>query len=131
MKTELSPDGSTIIITIPMYLQKRGGRKRVMAPNGMEELPLPERDYTLAKLVAKAHRWLKALETGRARSIRALAEQEQLDDSYVAKVLRLTLLAPDLVEAILDGRQPEVLTWRELAKPFPMEWELQRAGWGV
>ncbi|MEO5372610.1 MAG: hypothetical protein H7833_21280, partial [Magnetococcus sp. DMHC-1] len=55
----------------------------------------------------------------------------KLDDSYVAKVLRLTLLAPDIVETILDGTQPDVLTWRELAKPFPPEWPKQREQWGI
>ncbi|MBF0425779.1 MAG: hypothetical protein HQL66_08170 [Magnetococcales bacterium] len=63
-------------------------------------------------------------------SIRAIAEQERIDESYVAKVLRLTLLAPDIIEAILDDRQPDIMTWRELAKPFPMEWPKQREVWG-
>lgn len=53
------------------------------------------------------------------------------DESYVAKVLRLTLLAPDIIERILDGRQPDVLTWRELIKPFPMLWSEQREKWGI
>ncbi|MBF0285081.1 MAG: hypothetical protein HQL51_11560 [Magnetococcales bacterium] len=85
----------------------------------------------MARLVAKAHKWLRLLESGKAASIRAIAEQERIDESYVAKVLRLTLLAPDIIEAILDDRQPDVMTWRELRKPFPMEWEQQRDVWGI
>ncbi|MBF0310227.1 MAG: hypothetical protein HQL56_11940 [Magnetococcales bacterium] len=70
------------------------------------------------------------MESGQYRSIKDLAAQEQIDDSYLARVLRLTLLAPDIIVAILDGRQPDVLTWRELKNPFPMEWEQQREKWG-
>lgn len=129
MKAELSRDGKVIVVTIPLCLRRRGGRKTIILPEGIE--PPPLRDNSLAKLLAKAHLWLRLLESGQAPSIRAIAAQEQLDDSYVAKVLRLTLLAPDLVEAILDGRHPEAMTWRELATPFPLEWERQRKKWGM
>lgn len=129
MKAELSKDGTIIIVTIPMQWRRRGGRKLIIAPEGAE-IP-PPRDETLAKLVAKAHRWLKMMESGKVASIRALAEQEKLDYSYAGRVLNLTLLAPDIVEMILDGRQPDVLTWRELRKPFPMLWTEQRERWGI
>ena len=128
MKAELSQDGQIIVVTIPMVLRRRGGRKWIIAPEGMEDAP--PREETLAKLVAKAHKWLKMLESGQSPSVRALADQEGLDESYVARVLRLTLLAPDIVAAIIDGQQPDILTWRELRKPFPMEWEKQRERWG-
>ncbi|MBF0180599.1 MAG: hypothetical protein HQM03_11305 [Magnetococcales bacterium] len=130
MKAEMSRDGKTIVVTIPMLMKRRGGRKLIIAPPGMEETARP-RDETLAKLVAKAHRWLRQLESGQCASMRAIAEQEKIDESYVAKVLRLTMLAPDIIEAILNDRHPDVLTWRELAKPFPMEWERQREVWGI
>ncbi|MBF0182105.1 MAG: hypothetical protein HQM03_18970 [Magnetococcales bacterium] len=130
MKTEMRRNGEIIVVTIPMMVKKRGGRKLIIAPPGAEETTRP-RDDTLAKLVAKAHRWLRQLESGQFASMRAIAEQEKIDESYVAKVLRLTLLAPDIIEAILNDRHPDVLTWRELAKPFPMEWEKQREQWGV
>ncbi len=90
-----------------------------------------DRDETLAKLVAKAHLWLRQLESGKIATISELAEREKLDNSYVAKVMRLTLLAPDIVEMILDGTQPDVMSWWELAKPFPVEWERQRERWRV
>lgn len=126
---ELSQDGKEIIVTIPWAMRRRGGRKLIIAPEGMEEEP--PREETLAKLVAKAHRWIRLLEGGKISSFRAIAEQEKLDESYVGKVLCLTLLAPDIVEMILDGRQPDVMTWRELRRPFPVEWERQRERWGV
>ena len=130
MKAELSKDGKTIIVTIPMNFRKRGGRKLIIAPDGMEMAP-PTPYSALAKLVAKAHRWLEMLENGKIASIRAIAEKEKVDPSYVSRVLNLTLLAPDLVELILDNQQPDVMTWNELKKPFPMEWPKQREKWGI
>lgn len=129
MKAELSADGKIIVVTIPWEPKKRGGNKRIIAPAGMAETP--PRNETLARLVGKAHRWLKLLESGQYSSIKALAEKEQVDNSYLAKVLNLTLLAPDIVTAIIDGRQPDILTWDELRKPFPMLWSEQRAKWGM
>ncbi|GAB0056131.1 hypothetical protein SIID45300_00436 [Candidatus Magnetaquicoccaceae bacterium FCR-1] len=128
MKTEMRQNGEIIVVTIPLQLKRRGGRKLIIAPEGAVEAP--PREETLGKLVAKAHRWLRMMESGQYRSIKDLAAQEQIDDSYLARVLRLTLLAPDIIVAILDGRQPDVLTWRELKNPFPMEWEQQREKWG-
>jgi hypothetical protein len=66
------------------------------------------------------------LETGRYATVKDLAAGERINDSYVSRVLRLTLLVPDLVEAILDGRQPEGLTLPALLEPFPVEWKLQK-----
>ncbi|MEO5333251.1 MAG: hypothetical protein H7839_14645 [Magnetococcus sp. YQC-5] len=127
MNAQMSHDGQTIVVTIPMTLRRRGGRKLIIAPEGMAE----PRDETLAKLVAKAHKWLRMLESGQCKSVRALAEQEKVDESYLARVLRLTLLAPDIVRDIIDGKQPDVLTWRELKKPFPSDWGAQRELWGM
>ena len=131
MKAEISPDGKIITVTIPMKLGKRGGRKMIIAPDGQQLPPeLPKND-SMARLVVRAHQWLKELEEGRVSSIRELAEREERDESYVAKVLRLTLLAPDIVKLIIENRQPDVLTWRELRKSFPMLWSEQRERWGI
>ena len=102
-----------------------------MTPAGMESNPAMQRDYSLAKLVGKAHRWMKELESGTPPTVRVLAEREKLDESYVAKILRLTLLAPDIVKIILDGTQPDSMTWKNLSSPFPVEWAEQRKMWGV
>lgn len=128
MKAELSKDGKIITVTIPMKFGRRGGRKMIIAPDG--SLPLP-RDDSLARLLAKAHRWLKQMEEGKVGSIKELAERENLNDSYVAKVLRLPLLAPDIVKLILDNQQPDIMTWRELSRPFPADWMEQREQWGI
>ncbi|MEO5335084.1 MAG: hypothetical protein H7839_23985 [Magnetococcus sp. YQC-5] len=125
-----SKDGKEIIVTIPMLTRRRGGRKTIILPEGAELPAVPAREETLAKLVARAHHWLRQMESGKVSTISELAEREKLDNSYVAKVMRLTLLAPDIVGMILDGTQPEVMTWRELAKGVPMEWVEQRRLWG-
>ena len=131
MKAEMSPDGKIITVTIPMKLGKRGGRKMVIAPDGQQLPPgLPQND-ALAKLVARAHQWLIELESRRVGSIKEIAENEKLDESYVGKVLRLTLLAPDIVKLILNNQQPDMMTWRELSRPFPSEWGEQRVRWGL
>ena len=103
----------------------------IIAPDG-QQLP-PELPYNdaLAKLVAKAYQWLRELESRRVGSIKEIAENEKLDESYVGKVLRLTLLAPDIVKLILDNQQPDMMTWRELSRPFPSEWGEQRVRWGI
>ena len=131
MKAEISPDGKIITVTIPMKLGKRGGRKMIIAPDGQQLPPeLPHND-ALARLVARAYQWLKDLESRRVGSIKEIAENEKLDESYIGKVLRLTLLAPDIVKLILDNQQPDTMTWRELSRPFPSEWGEQRERWGL
>ena len=79
------------------------------------------------KALARAHRWRRLLESGECASIIELAAAEKIDRAYLCRVLRLTLLAPEIVEAIMDGRQPEGMTLPALMKGFSVEWEGQRA----
>ena len=65
------------------------------------------------------------LESGQFTTIAELAAHERLAHSYMTRVLRLTLLAPDIVEAILDGRQEPEVTLARLLEPFPVEWSRQ------
>jgi len=83
-------------------------------------------DTTLVKAVARAFRWRRMMETGRFATLNELAAAEKINSSYVSRLLRLTLLVPDIVEAILDGRQPEQMTLPGLMEPFPVEWERQK-----
>jgi hypothetical protein len=66
------------------------------------------------------------METGRYGTINELASAEKINSSYVSRLLRLTLLSPDIVGAILEGRQPETMTLPGLIEPFPVEWGRQR-----
>ncbi len=132
MKMELCRDGHTIKVFAPMTFQRRGGRKLIIAPDGMNDWaqPQPKQDNTLIKAIARARRWQRMLESGKAPSTRQLAEREKINPSYLARIMRLTLLAPDIVEAILDGRQPKGLVLADLSKPFPVEWDKQRVLFG-
>jgi hypothetical protein len=114
----------TMTLHVPFRVVKRGGRKEMQLPEGVAQ---PRRTgRALIKALARAFRWKRMLESGEFAPIAELAEREGIAPSYMTRVLRLTLLAPDIVEAILDGKQgPEVALARVL-EPFPMEWEGQR-----
>jgi hypothetical protein len=119
-------DGSTLIVRIPMRFQRRGGRKRVIAPDGSAIVPTsrPQPDGTLIKALARAWRWQRMLESSEYGTLAELADAEGIRRSYVCRVLRLTLLVPDIVERILDGRPTAGLA--RFLKPLPFEWERQR-----
>jgi hypothetical protein len=120
----------TLTIRIPIRLQRRGGRKLIMTPEGAAEPPpKPRRDDTLVKALVRAHRWRRRIESGQAKSITDLAEQEGVTDAYVCRLLPLTCLAPDIVEAILDGRQPKGLRLAEMLGNGPVAWEEQQLAW--
>jgi len=110
-----------------MALAKRGGRKLVVSPDiALPSVPVrPRVDNAMVKAIARAFRWRKLLDASAYANIEELAASEKINPSYVSRVLRLTLLAPDIVEAILDGRQSVELTLAALMKPFPMVWVAQ------
>jgi hypothetical protein len=129
---QTGPEVETSTIRIPIRLQRRGGRKLIMAPEGAAvPTPKPSRDETLTKALVRAHRWRRRIESGRAKSITDLAEHEGVTDAYVCRLLPLTCLAPDIVEAILDGRQPKGLRLAELLGNGPLAWEEQRRLWRI
>jgi hypothetical protein len=116
-----------LTVRVPLAHRKRGGRKLVVAPAG-GILHVPARmDVTLAKALARAFRWRRLLNEGRYNSLEDLAAKEDISPSYVSRVLRLTLLAPVVIEAILDGGHQESLSFAALMKPFPVEWVTQVA----
>ena len=80
----------------------------------------------MVKALARAFRWRRMMEAGRYGTINELAAAEKINSSYVSRLLRLTLLAPDIVEAILDGRQPEGMTLPQLMEGETTEWADQR-----
>jgi hypothetical protein len=87
----------------------------------------PHVDSTLFKAIARAFRWQKMLETGRYATIKEIAKAEKIKPSYVSRVLRLTLLAPDLVEALVHGRRSSTMSLHDLMKPFPIDNGSQKA----
>ena len=116
-----------MVVSVPLAIKRRGGRKQVIVPGGANfgASAQPSTNASLAFTIARAHRWRELLEQGRYASIRELAKELGVDNSYVARLLRLTLLAPDMVEAILNGTEPSGLSLGKLYRA-PTEWERQR-----
>jgi hypothetical protein len=115
-------------VHVPITFQRRGGRKQVMPEGAAKWAPRATCiDSTLVKALARAHRWQRILESGTFSSVAELAEAERINSSYVARVLRLTLLAPDVLESIINGEQGRAVTLDQLLRPFPVEWSAQRA----
>jgi hypothetical protein len=126
-RPNLSKDGRTITVHIPITLRHQGGRKQVVTPSGATPwVPARTRiDSTLVKAIVRAHRWRDMLESGDYVTVRDLAKAEAINESYLGRVLRLTLLSPTLIEAILEGRQPATLELDDLLQQFPIEWDRQ------
>ena len=99
----------------------------MLTPDGVTSAPAPRTrvDSALLKALARGFRWRKLLETGHFATIQEIAKAENINPSYISRVLRLTLFAPEIVEAILAGRQPEGLTMARAMRPFPEEWMSQ------
>jgi len=114
-------------IRVPMKLKRRGGRKEVTVPEGLDHrpAPTPRAESRMAVALARALRWQEALESGVFPTMKALARKLGVDGRYVARLLDLTLLAPDIIEAILNGTEPDGLSLEKLFRA-PMEWTEQR-----
>ena len=127
-KARISHDGCTATVSIAVSFLQRGGRKQILTPRGAAPWsPAPRVDTALVKAVVRAHRWRQMLESGEYNSSAELAKAEKVNDSYLCRILRLTLIAPGIIEAILTGRQPSTLQLDDLLKPLPAEWEGQRS----
>jgi hypothetical protein len=113
----------TVTLHVPFRVVKRGGRKEMQLPEGATQSQ--QTDSTLVKALARAFRWKRMLESGEFATIAELAEREGIAASYMTRVLRLTLLAPEIVEAILDGKQEREMTLARVLGPFPVEWAAQ------
>jgi hypothetical protein len=126
-RPRLSRDGRTMVISIPISMRRTGGRKKVVTPaNSAPWSPPPARiDNTIVKALARAHRWRGMLESKLFATVRDLAKAEKINEAYLSRVLRLTLLSPGITEAILAGRLPDSVELAKLLKPFPVDWAKQ------
>ena len=119
---------TSITVRVPLTIRRRPGRKTVVMP---EDAPaaVPTRtraDPALVKALARAFQYQRLLDEGRYASISEMAAGEEVDRGYLGRILQLTLLAPDIVEAILDGREPDDLAVPQLLDPVPADWSEQR-----
>ena len=122
---------TSITVHVPLNIQRRGGRKVVIAPDGSvlpqarPSLVPPTADPVLVKALARAFRWKRMLDEGRYASVQELAADQKVDRGYTGRLLRLTLLAPESVEAILNGGQSETTTLQDIENRLLPEWHAQ------
>ena len=127
-KIRIAKNAETVTVHIPVTFRQRAGRKQILSPRGSAPWsPAPRVDTALLKAVVRAYRWREMLEGGKYSCAADLAKAEKVNASYLGRILRLTLLAPQIIEAILNGRQPSTLQLNDLLKPLPAIWEAQRS----
>jgi hypothetical protein len=122
-------DNGNLQIHIPMLIRRMRGRKQVIAPQDLDgEVPEAAEPVQAAivQALARAFSWAEILESGQVKSISELARSLKVDGSYVTRILKLTTLAPDIVEAIINGEEPDGLSLAKLTRTFPEEWSEQR-----
>ena len=123
-------NATSITVRVPLAIRHRPGRKTVVTPDVQFSSSTPTRaDPALLKAMARAHRYQRMLEQGHHGSLTELAAAEKMDRSFLGKLISLTLLAPDLVEAILEGRCDVGLP--TLLRPFPAAWHEQASGFAA
>ena len=118
-----------VAVYVPMTFRRRGGRKVIVLPDGTLGNPAPAAtiDNNMVKAIARAFRWQKLLENGTYSCHDEIAKAEKIDPSFISRIIRLALLAPDIVEAIVAGKHPADLTLKKLMTSVPVEWAEQRA----
>ena len=129
MKVErtLIEDGKYIMVRVPMEFKKRGGRKEIILPEGARDPNAPPvEESALAISLARAHHWQELVETGQVASLSDISEALKFDLSYLGRLMKLTLLAPDIKMAILNGLEPSGLSLAKLRKEIPVMWSDQR-----
>jgi hypothetical protein len=126
-----SDSDGRIHIMVPIRMVRRG-RTHIITTGAespmLFEPPLVRNN--MINTIAKAFVWSEMLADGRFASMRDIAAKEKIKISYVARLLKLTLLAPDIVEAILNGRQPKTLILADMCTFVPLEWSEQRRKYG-
>jgi hypothetical protein len=127
--TRGTPIPETVTLHVPFRIVRRGGRKEMQLPHSVR--PDRKADSTLLKALARAFRWKRMLESGEFATIAELAEREGIAPSYMTRVLRLTLLAPDIIETILDGKQGPEVTLARVLEPNSLKWNEQLSDIGV
>ena len=124
-KPEIVPcsDGK-LTLHIPIRIRRRGGYKKITLPDGQVGMAQkPFSPTAMQRALARGHRWLAMLESGEVKTLRELAVREGVNNSYVSRMINLTMLSPYVVAAILDDTLPDHITLLELAADPPLVWE--------
>jgi hypothetical protein len=124
----MSSTATHITVRVPLAIRARPGRKTVVIPTGeiAAAMPISRADPALLKALARAFRYGRLLDEGRYGSISEMAEAEGIERGYLGTLLRLALLAPALIERIINGQQSAELTLPRLLEPLPADWSEQR-----
>ena len=124
-------DDSVTMVELPLQLCRRRTGSRIILGDGAQGSGQP--DANLVRLISGAYRWNRILAEGEVNSLQELSRMEQIDRSDIGRTLNLAYLAPDIVEAILDGRQPNNLTAKQLKRmtDLPLDWDGQRRALGI
>jgi hypothetical protein len=118
--------GRRLVVRVPLPVHRRGTRKLIISPDGAPwSMPRAVIDSTLVKALARAHRWKGMLESGEYLSVTQLAKSEKINLSYLCRMLRLTLLAPEIIDELLDGKLANIQL-ADLLGPIPVIWAEQR-----
>ena len=113
-----------LTLHIPIQIRRRGGCKKITLPDGEIDMPQkPSKPTSMQRALARGHHWLAMLESGEVKTLRELAVREEVDNSYVSRMINLTMLSPYVVAAILDDTLPDNITLLELAADPPVVWE--------
>ncbi len=130
IKTSIK-DGE-VAVFMPLKLKKRGGRRMILAPDGVQPVPdTPNIDQTLLKALVKAHLWKRQLKSGRYPNMKALCDRYNITVRYAQIILRLNFLAPKFKEAIINGTQPRNLKLADLIHNVPLLWVEQQELFGI
>ena len=128
MRTQLSDDGAILHIHIPMKLRRRGGRKVIIISGDPASKPASAslNEDTMVRALVKARRWQVMLEKEEVSTIKDLAQKEGVDKSFMARILRLNSLAPDIIDKILSGDYPDSISLESLRRGIPVSWKEQK-----
>jgi hypothetical protein len=118
-----------ITLTIEAKRKRCGGEVHLVVPPN-SSLSVCHPKQSLIKAIARAHSWYQQVIQGEALDLRSLARHTGLTDRYVGKVFACALLAPDIIESILEGRQPCDLNFEKLCQHIPLNWSVQRTRFG-
>lgn len=132
MNIGLTKSEGGVCVHVPMTLKRRSGRKEIVVPDGLRHSADTGSDYHEALVIAisRAHRWKRLLDEGRYASIIEMAQALKIDRYHMARMLRLTLLAPDIIEEILAGNEPDGFSQNMLVGAIPADWQEQRRRFG-
>ena len=136
MQYHLHEGENILSIWMPVCFKRRSSRKMIIAPSGVGallnniDLKAQKPDQSFVAALVKAFQWQDLVDQGVYASPKELAEKENIEVTHVYRVMRLNMLAPDIIEAVLDGTQPRTLTLQNIVRGFPVSWKEQRALYG-